>query len=54
MLHGYARKPLNVHAMTYEEIAKLMGITKQRVMQIEAEALKKLRHRLKQVATELK
>jgi len=29
---------------TLEEIAKIMGITKERVRQIEAQALKKLKH----------
>ena len=33
---------------TLEETAKLMGITRERVRQIEAQALRKLRLRLKQ------
>lgn len=39
--------------MTYEAVAKILGVTKQRVMQIEAEALKKLRFRLKKIEKEL-
>jgi len=39
--------------MTYEKIAELLGLTKQRIMQIEAEALKKLRIRLADVKKEL-
>jgi DNA-directed RNA polymerase sigma subunit (sigma70/sigma32) len=39
--------------MTYAEIAKIIGVSKQRVMQIEAEALKKLRHRLRKLRREM-
>lgn len=37
----------------YETIARELGLTKQRVMQIEKQALAKLRFRLKAAAAEL-
>ena len=39
--------------MTYAEIATLLGLTRQRIMQIEAAALRKLRVRLAKVGREI-